>query len=387
MNFVLLSPHFPHHYHRFGVRLAELGATVLGLADEPYDRLEPALKGALREYYRVQDMHSYDELLRALGHFTHRYGKIDRLDSHNEYWLETEARLRTDFNIPGIGTDEIDRIKRKSLMKAVFRKAGVAVARGRVVRTPADARRLIAETGYPVVAKPDVGVGAARTFKIASAGELEAFFARKPPADYIMEEFICGQIFSFDGLADRAGNLVFFTSHCYSQGIMETVNNDDLIHYWSLREIPADLEAAGRATAKAFGVRERFFHFEFFRTPAGDLVALEVNMRPPGGLTTEMFNYANDIDVYREWANVIVSNRFAATFTRPHHCCYVGRKANRRYAHTHEEVLATFGGGRVCHHEPISGVFAAALGDHGYLVRSPELDEVFETVRYIQRLA
>jgi hypothetical protein len=414
MNFVLLSPHFPHHYHRFGVRLAELGATVLGLADEPYDRLEPALKSALKEYYRVQDMHSYDELLRALGHFTHRHGKIDRLDSHNEYWLEAEARLRTDFNIPGIGADEIDRIKRKSLMKAVFRKAGVAVARGRVeidrikrkslmkavfrkagvavargrvVRTPAEARRLIAETGYPVVAKPDIGVGAAKTYKIASAGELEAFFAQKPPADYIMEEFISGQIFSFDGLADRAGNLVFFTSHCYSQGIMETVNNDDLIHYWSLREIPADLEAAGRATAKAFGVRERFFHFEFFRTPAGDLVALEVNMRPPGGLTTEMFNYANDIDVYREWANVIVSNRFAATFTRPYHCCYVGRKSNRRYAHSHEEVLAAFGGGRVCHHEPISGVFAAALGDHGYLVRSPELDEVFETVRYIQRLA
>jgi len=42
-------------------------------------------------------MHNYDEMLRALGYFTHRYGKIDRIDSLNEYWLETEARLRTDF--------------------------------------------------------------------------------------------------------------------------------------------------------------------------------------------------------------------------------------------------------------------------------------------------
>ena len=59
-------------------------------------------------------MHQYDELLRALGYFTHHYGKIDRLDSLNEYWLETEAQLRTDFNIPGLKTDDMPRIKRKS---------------------------------------------------------------------------------------------------------------------------------------------------------------------------------------------------------------------------------------------------------------------------------
>jgi len=58
----------------------------------------------LTEYYKVNDMHSYDELLRALGYFTHHYGKLDRIDSLNEYWLETEAELRTDFNIPGLKT-------------------------------------------------------------------------------------------------------------------------------------------------------------------------------------------------------------------------------------------------------------------------------------------
>jgi hypothetical protein len=386
MNVVFLSPHFPPHYHRFAVRLAERGVTVLGLADEPYDRLAPALKGALAEYYRVTDMHDYDALLRALGHFTHRHGRLDRVDSHNEYWLETEARLRSDFNIPGIKAGEIDRMKRKSLMKKTYVAAGIAVARGRVVRTPAAARRLVAEVGYPVVAKPDVGVGAARTFKISSQAELDAFFAAKPDVDYIMEEFVAGQIVSFDGLADRDGELAFSTAHCYSHGVMETVNDDGLIHYWSLREVPADLEAAGRAVARAFAVRERFFHFEFFRTSEGGLVALEVNMRPPGGLTTEMFNYANDIDIYREWAKVIATGHAAVTKARPYHCCYAGRKANRRYALSHDGLLAALGG-TVCHHEPISGVFAAAIGDHGYLVRSPELAEVLDAARLIQRLA
>jgi biotin carboxylase len=213
---------------------------------------------------------------------------------------------------------------------------------------------------------------------------LEDFFATKPDVDYILEEFVQGDIQTFDGLTDRDGNLVFYTSHQYSQGIMETVNNDDLVYYYSLRDIPPDLEDAGRRTLKAFGVRERFFHFEFFRTAEDKIVALEVNMRPPGGMTTDMFNYANDFDIYGEWAHIIVHNRFTADYTRPYHCAYIGRKFNRGYAHSHETVLRELGP-HICHHERISGVFSAALGDYGYLVRSPDLGEILAMAEYIQK--
>jgi len=387
MNVVALSPHFPPNYFPFWIRLNELGADVLGLADAPYDALRPELREALTEYYRVDDMHDYDRLLRALGHFTHRHGRIDRIDSHNEYWLETEAALRTDFNIPGIRSDAIASIRRKSRMKEIYRKAGVAVARGGVVRSLPEGLRIAAETGYPLVAKPDKGVGAAATFRISDRGELERFFARKSPADYVLEEFIRGRIFSFDGLADREGNLVFWTAHAYSHGIMETVNADDHIYYYSLREIPPDLEDAGRRTAAAFDVRERFFHFEFFRRDEDRaIVALEVNMRPPGGLTTDMFNYANDIDIYREWASVVVRNRFEASWSRPYHCGYVGRKNGKRYARSHAEILDAFGR-LIVHHTPMESIFRDAIGDYGYLVRSPGLDEVLAAVRFIHELA
>jgi hypothetical protein len=386
MNFIAFSPHFPPNYAMFWTRLRALGVTVLGLADEWYGNLAPALKNALLEYYRVPDMHNYDQLLRAVGYFTHRYGKIDRIESHNEYWLETEARLRTDFNIPGVHTSGIQRIKRKSEMKKIYIKAGVPVARGGLVRTPAQARRLVNQVGYPLIAKPDTGVGASATYKIRNAAEMERFWALRPPVDYCMEQFVEGVIHSFDGLADQDGNLVFYTSHVFSQGIMETVNDDLDISYYSQRVIPPDLEQAGRAVAHAFDLRERFFHFEFFRTAAGSLVALEVNMRPPGGLTTDMFNFANDIDVYREYASVVVRNRFEAKYTRPYHCAYVGRKHNHLYAHSHEEIVDVLGETLVGH-EALSGAFAPALGNEGYLVRSPNLDDVLEMVEFIQERA
>ena len=385
MNFVFLSPHFPPNYFRFAVALKNHGMTVLGLADESYDSLRHELKSSLTEYFRVNNMHNYDELVRALGYFTHRYGKLDRIDSHNEYWLETEARLRTDFNIPGIRTDQIGRVKRKSLMREAFIQAGIKVARGKVVKTMEDAQELIEQTGYPLVAKPDIGVGAAATYKINNEDELKSFFETNPPVDYLFEEFISGQIITFDGLTDREGTPVFINSLAYSAGIMETVLNDDLVYYYTLREIPADLDALGRRMLKAFDVRERFFHFEFFRqNGTGDLLALEVNMRPPGGLTTDMFNYACDIDVYNAWASIITGKGFPyPDYTRKYYCGYVGRKSNRSYAHSEQEILACYGE-KISHHEQISGVFSAALGNYGYLVRSPELDEILSIAKFIQ---
>ncbi len=165
MNVVFLSPHFPPNWWRFVRGLKDVGATTLAIADQNWEVLRPELREALDDYFRVDDLANYDQLTRAMGFFIHRHGRIGRLDSLNEHWLETEARLRTDFNVQGINKNTIGAIKRKSLMKSRFLGAGLAAARGKVCKTPAQLNRFIAEVGLPVVAKPDVGVGAAKTYK------------------------------------------------------------------------------------------------------------------------------------------------------------------------------------------------------------------------------
>ncbi len=382
MNVILLSPHFPTNFYNFAVALRRAGATALGIADAAYDELRPELRSALTEYYRLDNMENYDLLLRAVAYLTFKHGKIGRFESHNEYWLNTEARIRTDFNIPGIRADEIDFLKHKSLMKARYIEAGIPVARGRVVRNWQEAQALIGETGYPVVAKPDSGVGAAHTYRINNHDELSQFFATKPPVDYIMEEFIRGVIYSFDGLAGHDSRPVFYTSHVFAQGIMETVNEDCDLYYYSLRQIPADLEDAGLRTVKAFGVSDRFFHLEFFRTPDGRIVALEVNIRPPGGWSMEMFNYANDADLYQEWANLITGQPVRTDYTRPYFCAYAGRKRHKAYCNSHEDILRTLAG-MVVHHDAMSPIFWPVMGDYAYLVRSPDEAQIKAAIRYI----
>jgi biotin carboxylase len=379
MNILLLSPYFPPNWYNFAVALQHSGANVIGVGDEPYDSLRRELREALTEYYRVSDLLHYDDLVRACGYFTHNYGKLDRIESHNEYWLATDAALRTDFNVLGPKTADMAIVKNKSRMKEIFSQAGIPVAEGRIAYNKTEALVFAEEVGYPLIAKPDVGVGAEATYKINSKQDFDRFFREKPPSDYILEQFISGLLFSFDGLTDQSGHIVFYTSHFFSQGIMETVNDRLDMYYYSLRDLPAGLEDVGRKAVQAFHIKERFFHIEFFQIEPGRWIALEVNMRPPGGLTMDMFNYANDIDLYQEWANIVMTNQFKEKFTRPYHCAYVGRKAHLEYRIPHQDIRNLYPDVMV-HHEKISPVLAPALGNDGYVLRSPDLERLREII-------
>ena len=383
MNLVLLSPQFPPNFYHFAVGARRVGLNVLGIGDAPFAELRPELQDALSDYYHVDDLHNYDGLMRACGYFVHRYGRLDRLESHNEYWLETDARLRTDFNIPGLRLPDMALLKRKSRMKQCFQGAGIAVARGHRATTLAAARDFVAEVGYPIVAKPDVGVGAMGTFKIRSDADLENFFANKPITDYLFEEFIVGELHSFDGLTDQNGKIVFCTAHFYYPGIMDVVNEDLDVFACSFREIPPGLEEAGRKAVAAFNVRERFFHIEFFLREADETwVALEMNMRPPGGPMLDVFNFANDIDLYEQWANVVGYNVFSVAYTRPYHCAFVGRKQYRGHKHTLADIMGAYGS-VIVHHEPIPPVFARAMGNYGYVLRDVDPDTVRQAIDFI----
>ena len=175
---------------------------VLGIGDSGYDEIPDELKECLTEYYRVDNMENYDEMLRAMGFFTFKYGKIDWVESNNEYWLEQDARLRTDFNITtGIKSAEIEKIKRKSVMKTYYQKAGIPTARWCVTADVTEAQAFAKTVGWPVIAKPDNGVGANGTHKFKNKTELNKFFQQEGPnaANYILEEFV-------DGVGDEAAD-------------------------------------------------------------------------------------------------------------------------------------------------------------------------------------
>lgn len=385
MNFIMISPHFPTNYITFAHRLHDVGFRTLGIASTPYDELSDELKSYLTEYYRVDDLEDYDQVYRAVAFFAHKYGRIDRIESHNEYWLELDAKLRTDFNVFGYKEKDMESIKTKSKMKEVFKQAGLKVARGRVFANNDDAKQLVKELGYPVVIKPNSGVGANDTYRITNEEQLLEFFNRKNPSvEYIMEEFIDGDIVTFDGLTDHEGNIVFYASLEFSEAVLSTVEKDNDMYCYLPRTISKELVELGKKCVKAFNIRERFFHFEFFRVKSSkELMALEINCRPPGGLTIDMWNYANDFDIFREYGNIVKDNLFEGEISRHYNVVYISRKANKNYKYSLEDIRSRFDDA-IIRIESIPGVFAGIMGEVGVIARTESLDEMREIITYTQ---
>lgn len=393
MNFVFISPQFPKNFYHFCEALKRNGVNVLGIGDTPYDELSLELKENLTEYYKVNTLESMDEKIRAMGYFIHQYGKIDWLESNNEYWLESDAFLRTAFNITtGMMTDHINDFKAKSAMKAFYQKAGVPTARYHLIEGPEDALAFIEKVGYPVIVKPDIGVGAAATYKLKSEKDVKAFFKDKIDVPYIMEEFVNGTIETYDGIVDLENEVVFETSHVFPEPVMNVVNEALDMAYYSQRKIPDDLKDAGLRTLKAFNVKGRCFHFEFFRLnedkaglgKKGDIVGLEVNMRTPGGYTPDMMNFANDCNIYQMYADMVVYGHYQGEQPqRKYSCVYASRRDGHTYKNTHTAIMEKYGDAMVMQ-EKMPAILADALGDTFYMARFKTKKEVEAFIRFVQ---
>lgn len=392
MNFVFISPHFPRTYWLFANRLKRNGVNVLGIGDCPYDGLEDNVRDSLTEYYYVQDMKDYEQVFKAVAFFSFKYGKIDWLESNNEFWLELDARLRTDFHITtGEQYADIGRIKKKSSMKEYYKKAGIPTARLHMVSTIEAAREFIKQVGYPVIVKPDVGVGANDTYELKNEDDLKNFFANDHNISYVMKEFVPGKILSYDAILDNKSQPLMEACTEWPPSIVNIVNEKLDLAYFVRADVPETLKSAGRATVNAFGVKSRFVHLEFFQLEhdkdglgkAGDLVGLEVNMRPAGGYTSDMMNYAHSMDVYQIWADMVTDNRRIQADTHENYfCVYAGRRDQFSYVHSPEEISKKYGNNIVTA-ERMTELNVPRMGNQCYIVKLKTETEVHEFIKFV----
>ena len=351
MNYIVISPYYPENFQQFTIELANKGIRVLGIGQEPYEQLGPGLQNALTEYFRVDNLENLDEVKRAVAFLFYKHGPIDRIESHNEYWLEQDAQLREQFNVFGAKPNDLKKTKFKSEMKKLFKKAGVPVVPGQVVKKLSDVDQAVKEIGLPLIAKPDNGVGAAATFKIETAADVEHFKAEwDQETVYFFEKFVTSsEICTFDGLIDSEGNIVFSTTFDYAYTPL------DLMLY-----------------------RERFFHIEFFRQD-GDYIAIEYNNRPAGGFTIDVYNYAHSIDLYRGYANIVVGEPFPESDVEPLFCLATSRRASSHYAYSEADLLEKYRDNFKVKKD-MPAAFAELQGDYLYMLTTPSREQMEEMI-------
>ncbi len=391
MNFVFISPNFPHTYWNFCDRLKRNGVNVLGIGDAPYNEIPDRLRESLTEYYVVNSLEHYDEVFRAVAFFSFKYGIIDWIESNNEYWLRQDARLRDDFNVrTGYGYRELVSLQSKFHMKELYQKAGVPAPRCRRFSSEREAEDFIGQVGYPVIIKPEVGVGASHTYKIGDGEQLRLFFAEKNEDSYIIEEYIDGDIFSYDAIVDSRGEPLFESMTAWPK-VLDVVNDCLDFYYYIAGDVAPQLKDYGRRTVKAFDVKSRFVHLEFFRLShdkaglgkEGDFVALEANLRVAGGYTPDIMNFAHSVDVYQIWADMVTRDKriFSGEQTE-YYGVYVACRDRYRYAHKVEDIWQKYEKNMLmCERAP--EVLSDDMGNQFYIAKFNTYRQVQNFVDYV----
>ncbi|MDF3066613.1 MAG: Carbamoylphosphate synthase large subunit [Polyangiaceae bacterium] len=382
MNILFLSPAFPPTAGAFCRALAARGVNVLGIGDEPLPQDSAQARG-LHHYVYEPGMGDYGALRIAVGALIERYGAIDRVDSNGEHWLVAEAKLRDEFGIRGLSSAALAQQRSKLGMAALFGGAGVPYPPTIPAESGSKVRSFAKEHGYPLIFKPDHGSGARDTFRVTNDGALEEAIGRQLQS-HVVQPFVEAPLITYDGLTDREGRIVFATSHEYDTGIMQLRERQSDGYYYSLRELPPGLEAVGARVVAAFDLRERFFHLELFNHGDGKYTGLEMNLRPPGGFTTDMMNAACDVDVYELWGKIMAGEDVRDfRFERRYHTAHAGRRAGRRYQLSDPELRAELGEMLFAEHG-VPAAFADTMGDVAYLLRHVELAGVLRGVQLVQ---
>ena len=238
-------------------------------------------------------------------------------------------------------------------------------------------------------------MGASDTFRLQNDDELAQIWARPDHDRFVLEEYVTGDIYSYDAIVDSHGDPLFENSLHFPPSMMDIVSQQLDLVYYAYADVPQALREAGRATVKAFGVKSRFVHLEFFRLAAdkpglgaaGDFVGLEVNARCAGGDSPDLFNYAHATDVFQIWAEMIAyDERRLPENGMDHFCVYAGRRDGKRYVLSHEDVLAKYGS-LIAAHGRNSDALADDMGNEFFMAHMASEEESLAFAADVQRLA
>ena len=383
MNYLLVSPNFPISQEFFAKGLKEKGINVLGVGSESYDALSQTLKDNLVEYFRVNDLEDYEEVFRAAAFLTYKHGKIDRIESNNEYWLELDARLREDFNVYGVKPKQLELTKYKSKMKTMFKEAGARVAKGYAANNKEELNGILKKLELPLIAKPDNGVGSANTYKLLTQRDVEEFINEwNEKVSYFFEEFVeNGVLCTYDGLINQYGDIVFETSFIYTQPTLDLVNNG--LDYANIIEpnIDPKLKELGQRIVYKFGMRERFFHIEFFRLPDGEYIALEYNNRIAGGTCIDLYNYSYNISLYKIYADVVLDKKIKDIVTNKY-TLSLSRRNRYQYKNSLEDIKAKYSYS-IRMITTVPEVFSAAMGNTMIIISVENKEQITEVMNYV----
>lgn len=319
-----VAPHFLENTLRYVSAFASLDDVTLSvISEDPESGLPPVLRRRVPGHYRVRSVGDAGQLAQALRGLQHGVGKVDRLTGALEQLQLPMAEARELAGVPGLKAAIARRFRDKDVMKDVLRAKRVPVAASRLVHSIGELRSFVGEVGFPVIVKPQAGVGSRSTHRLEDEAALEslASSALSPRADQPLqaEQFIRGREFTCETVSIH-GTPVWRSGTRYFPGPLEVLETP-WIQYCVL--LPKEVESPwtefapiNTAALDALWGDERqvagtaLTHMEWFAAEPKGLYVSEVGARPPGVQIMPLMSLAHEVDFIAKWAELISFDRF-----------------------------------------------------------------------------
>jgi hypothetical protein len=402
MNVIFIEPSFPQYQKQFARGLAEAGATVVGIGERPRDWLDNDVGGWLSHYEQVPSVVDVDALESAVRFIQSRIW-VDRLEATIEAHVEAAAAVRERCGIPGTSVRTAFLCRDKPAMKEALRSAGVPTAQSDGADNADELRRFAHNVGYPLIIKPRSAAGASGTVRVDNNAELEAAIPGlgfQYGNSVAVEEFIEGHEGFYDTVSIGGGAELEFISHYYpnvleamrtrwiSPVFITTNRIDNSAGY-------DEVKGMGKRVISLLGIETSATHMEWFFGPKG-LKFSEIACRPPGVGAWDLYCAANDMDVYREWANAICHGHLKSAPSRRYSAGIIALRPDRDGNITGYEGLSEvhdrFGEWIIDFHLPSPGtptqpVEAGYMANAWIRLRHPDFDELRSILGQIGEMA
>ena len=380
MNILYISPEYPKNFQQFIVELKNEGANIYGIGNNDFYVMPENVRNSMNWYVNT-NLDNFFDTRNALSNMMNlcNIDHFDLIESHNEHWLSLESKLNDEFNIDNVTPKTIGKWKRKSIQKDIFKENNIKHAKGEFVEGNPDIFKFAKKLKYPIILKPDIGVGANGVCKVNTEEELKKILP-KLKTTYLMEECLKGTLLTYDGLADKNSNVIFDSSFTYGgDGVLEFISGSDPNCIIST-QMSGQLRRLGQKLVKIFDIKRKFFHIEFY-FDNDNYIPIEVNARPPGGHILDMMNYSIDDNLYKAWAQMITDKKISLSSPK-YYCGFVGRR-DRDYQYNHNELYQNFKKELVDDFVP-DQLHWKAMGQHIYIFRSTNKNKMLDITSKIR---
>lgn len=321
-----VAPHFLENTNRYVRAFASLpGVTLSVISDDPASAIPKALKPRIAGHYRVPNCLDGHELATALRFFSRTVGTVDRLTGALEQLQLPMGIARDLVGIEGIGQEVARNFRDKDRMKHVLRSHGIPVARSGLVTSIAALRAFCDAVGFPVIVKPQAGLGAKATFRVSSEEDITALaeqgLAPSLAKPLQAEEFVRAREHTCETVTIR-GKAIWRSGTRYLPSPLEVLENPWMQYCVLLPREDDDSPWAKFAPINEAALSALFgkdantaagtalSHMEWFLKDDGTALVNEVGVRPPGVAIMPLMSLAHETDFIAAWAELIALDRF-----------------------------------------------------------------------------